>query len=101
MHFVHVPFYQPGLEAWRSQRGFWSFVILHETMPGKRFICSYRDQRVPIVRVALTHANSTAVLFDLSTELKNQPHVPTSFGFISIDDAIRACEVKYKDLLIR
>lgn len=99
MRFTHYPrpTFAPHIECWKSQRGFWSFLIARDRAPGAICHCSYRDMRAPRGETKAT----CATIFFRGDEEIARDDAPDDFGYANIDDAMRACEQKYKQLLTR
>lgn len=99
MRFTHHSSHPlvPGVEAWKSSRGFWSFLVMHDKEPNKKYYTSYRDQRRR--EIGLTKETATTVMFYGNDEWRHVENVPPEYGYATIDDAIRACEAKYKQLV--
>ena len=98
MRFKH-DYVTKELERWHAQRGFWSFLVLHDVGLGNRYYASYRDQRRPI---GLSATTAASIMFHENKELRGEAANPTpiEFGYLTIDDATRACEAKYKQLIV-
>ena len=88
----------PRTVIWRSLRGFWSFLISHDLGRDEGYFTSYRDARIPIQQ---DHKKSPLVAFNGTRELRGMEMIPLDFAYRTLADAMRACEEKYREILLR
>jgi hypothetical protein len=73
-----------GMSAWGRVFGNWSFLILKDNTG---YLCSYKQE------------TSKAILFNSKSETST--NAPKEYYYYALEAAMDACELKYKELLLR
>ncbi len=79
----------PNIDCWHCNRGVWSFLILKDRVPNSLYFCSYKTNV------------SRAVVFKDNEEVVNDTMTFIDDKSSTLEDAIRSCEAKYKELLLK
>ncbi len=75
-----------GMNAWQRSFGLYSFLILKDNTG---YVCSYK------------FALNRAICFYGSKETKQELQASKNFYYFSLEAAMNACELKYRELLER